>query len=88
MITAELPKLYKVYMLRCSDGSLYTGYTDCVNKRYRQHLEKSGGAKYTRRGVEELVFISFFNTRADAMKEERRLKSLKKIEKEELLKTK
>ncbi len=37
-----------VYILKCSDGTLYTGSTVDMNKRLREHNELKGGAKYTR----------------------------------------
>ena len=41
--------MYYVYMLRCADDSLYTGYTNDPDKRLRQHRgELPGGARYTR----------------------------------------
>ena len=41
-------KKYYVYILECSDGSYYTGYTDDLLKRYRKHLFGDGGCKYTK----------------------------------------
>ena len=36
------------YMVQCADGSLYTGWTNCLSKRLKAHNESKSGAKYTR----------------------------------------
>lgn len=41
-------KNYWVYILLCDNQSYYTGYTDNLEKRYRSHLNGTGGCKYTR----------------------------------------
>lgn len=76
---------WKLYMLRCSDGSLYTGITTDVDKRLEAH--RSGkGAKYTRgRGPLELVYSEECGTHSDALKRELELKALTKAQKEQLI---
>jgi putative endonuclease len=67
---------YYVYIVRCVDGSFYTGYSRNLGKRVRQHL-RGKGARYLRiHRPEELVHVEEFRTRAEAMKRERRVKSL------------
>jgi len=63
-----------VYMLRCGDGSLYTGITDDVDRRLEIH--RSGkGAKYTRgRGPLELVYVEEQPDKSSALKREIQLK--------------
>ena len=74
-----------VYMIRCKDGSLYTGWTNNLEKRFRNHCEGKG-AKYTRgRGPLELVYYEVFEDKKDAMKIEYAIKQLKKSEKEKLI---
>ena len=73
------------YMIRCKDGSLYTGWTNNLEKRFRNHCEGKG-AKYTRgRGPLELVYYEVFEDKKDAMKREYAIKQLKKSEKEKLI---
>nr|WP_289038601.1 GIY-YIG nuclease family protein [uncultured Allobacillus sp.] len=74
-----------VYMLRCRDGSLYTGYT--VDMQNRLKLHQAGKAsKYTRsRGPIELVYLEQLATKSEAMKKEANVKKLKKSEKEDLI---
>ena len=74
-----------VYMLRCGDGSLYTGITDDVLRRLEVH--RSGkGAKYTRgRGPLELVYQEEVPDKSAALKREYAIKQLRREEKEQLL---
>lgn len=78
-------KCWKLYILRCGDGSLYTGITVDVQARLEAH--RSGkGAKYTRgRGPLELVYTEECGTRSDASKREYAIKALSREEKERLL---
>lgn len=74
------------YMVRCRDGSLYTGWTTDVERRVKAHNEGKG-AKYThsRRPV-KLVYYETFETKAEAMKREYAIKHLDKEAKEKLVK--
>lgn len=74
-----------MYMIRCKDGSLYTGWTNNLEKRFRNHCEGKG-AKYTRgRGPLELVYYEVFEDKREAMRREYEIKQLKKCEKEKLI---
>lgn len=74
-----------VYILRCGDGSLYTGWTNNLERRFKSHCEGKG-AKYTRgRGPLELVYYEEFDDKIEAMKREYAIKKLKKCEKELLI---
>ena len=74
-----------LYILRCGDGSLYTGITTDVEKRLEQH--RSGkGAKYTRgRAPLELVYREECGTHSQALKRECAIKALRRKEKQELI---
>lgn len=74
-----------LYILRCKDGSLYTGITVDVQARLEQH-SSGKGAKYTRgRGPLELVYIEECGSHSDALKREIAIKRLTRAEKEELI---
>ena len=76
---------HHVYVLECSDGSLYTGYTTDVERRVAEH-DAGEGAKYTRgRTPVELVHVERFETRSAAMRREREVKALSRAEKERLV---
>jgi putative endonuclease len=77
-----------IYILKCSDGSLYTGYTTNVEERLKEHNGegKKTGAKYTRgRRPVTLVHKERFKTRSNAMKREAAIKQLTRTEKELLI---
>lgn len=67
---------YHVYIVKCNDGTLYTGITNDLERRLRQHNgEMWGGAKYTHsRGPVELVYVEKFPTRKEATKREWEIK--------------
>ncbi len=74
------------YILRCSDGSLYTGWTNNLEKRVKSH-NLGIGAKYTKpRRPVELVYYETYPSKVDAMKRESEIKKLSKQKKEELIK--
>lgn len=74
-----------VYMVRCSDGTLYTGYTNDLKNREAKHNEGKG-AHYTRiRRPVNIVYSEEFETKSEAMKREHQIKSLKREDKERLM---
>lgn len=79
--------MYYTYIMRCEDGSLYTGITTDVERRFKEHQGKLlGGAKYTKGRVPikvEIVWQS--DNRSLASKLEYRIKKLSKVDKETLI---
>ena len=76
---------WKVYILRCGDGSLYTGISNDVEGRLKAH-QSGKGAKYTRgRGPLELAYQENCGSYSDASKREAQIKKLTKREKEQLI---
>lgn len=70
-----------VYMLRCKDGSLYTGWTNDIAHRLAMH-QSGKGAKYTRgRGPLELVYREELPDKETAMRREAAIKRLTRAEK-------
>lgn len=75
-------KSWYVYILRCSDNSLYTGISTDVASRIEAH-QSGKGARYTRgRGPFVLVYQEEIGTRADALRRELEIKKLSKKDKE------
>ena len=73
------------YILRCGDNSLYTGWTNDLEKRVEMH-NAGKGAKYTKARLPvELVYYETFDTKEDAMRREYVIKQMKKKEKEKLI---
>ncbi len=73
------------YIVRCVDGTFYTGWTTNPERRCKQHNQGTG-AKYTRihRPV-ELVYTEILASRSDAMKREEKIKNMKRKQKEKLI---
>ena len=77
---------YYTYIVRCSDNTLYTGYTNDLENRIMAHNE-GRGAKYTRgRGPVELVYYEEYPTKEEAMSREWHIKRLTRPEKEKIIK--
>lgn len=78
-------KTHYVYVVECSDGTLYTGYTTDVERRVEEH-NAGEGAKYTRgRTPVRPVHVEEYETRSEAMSREHEVKSLSREEKERLV---
>ena len=77
-----------IYILRCADGSLYTGWTNDLGKRLASHQAGRGG-KYTRARLPvELVYSERFDTKSEAMRREWEIKQLTRAEKLRLIEKK
>jgi len=77
-----------VYMLECSDGSLYTGYTTNVGKRLDTH-NRGKGAKFTRSRLPcKLVYVEVYTSKQEAMSREWHIKhKLSRKDKLQLIQT-
>ena len=76
---------WHLYILRCKDGTLYTGITTDVEKRFEVH-QSGKGAKYTRgRGPLELVYRETCGTHSDALKRELEIKKMSREQKQKLI---
>lgn len=82
----ELTANYSIYILRCSDGSLYTGIATDVDRRLEEHKAGKRGAKYLRgRWPATVVFRQAIGDRSCASRVERRVKKLPRSRKEQLI---
>lgn len=81
--------MYYVYILRTSANTLYTGQTNNLKKRLKEHKSKSGrSAKYIRSFPSfSLVYSEKYKTRKEAMQREMELKGWTKVQKEALVAT-
>ncbi len=74
-----------VYILKCNDQTLYTGWTNNIEKRLKEH-NLGKGAKYTRsRRPVTLAYTEIFETKSEAMKREYQIKQLSRLQKFELI---
>jgi len=79
-VTAEL---WYLYVVKCSDDTLYAGITTDPDRRLKEHNESNKGAKYTRarRPVSGLTILGAFTKVGDALRAEKKFKSLSRREK-------
>lgn len=74
--------MWFVYMLKCSDGTIYTGITTDVDRRVGEHNNSPKGAKYTRvRRPVELIYSDLHDDKSSASKREYQIKQLSKSQK-------
>jgi len=79
--------MYYLYILKCSDKTLYTGITVDLERRVNEHNSSKLGAKYTKaRRPVKLIYSKEFCNRITASREEARIKSLTRKEKLEIIK--
>lgn len=79
--------IWYLYLLRCGDGTLYTGITTDVGKRLEAH-RTGKGAKYTKgRGPLQLAYAEACGSHSDALKRELAVKKMSRQEKECLIKS-
>ena len=72
---------YYVYIILCEGNSLYTGYTKNLESRIKLH-KKGKAARYTKmHKPKKLVHVEEFNSRAEAMRREKRIKKLTHLQK-------
>ena len=77
--------MHYVYVLECSDGTYYTGYTTDVERRVAEH-DAGEGAKYTRgRTPVDLIHVEEYETQSAAMSREHEIKSLSRRAKEQVV---
>lgn len=78
--------MYSLYIVRCADGSLYTGIATDVERRLREHQSGVRGAKFLRgKGPLRLEFTECLGDRSIALQVEYRVKQLERERKEELI---
>jgi putative endonuclease len=77
--------MYTVYILRCADGSLYTGITNDINARMKKHVAGKGAAYTRAKKVEKLVYSETAKDRSAALRREAEIKSWSRAKKLELV---
>lgn len=77
--------MWFVYILLCTDGSYYTGSTNDIKKRFKDHLGGKGG-KYTRsHKPKKIVYKEELATKSQALKREAEIKKFSRVKKEALV---
>ena len=76
---------WQVYMILCSDNSLYTGITTDMQRRFQQHADGQGAKYFRGRQPLQVVYCEADHSRSSASQREARIKALTRGEKELLL---
>ena len=74
-----------VYMIRCSDDSLYTGITKDIASRVRKHAARRGARFFRGRAPEQVVYLEDGHSRSSATRREAEIKRLRRVEKQRLI---
>lgn len=76
---------WQVYIIRCSDSSLYTGITTDIGRRLQQHANGRGAKYFRGRRPQELVYLEEGHDRSSAARREVAIKRMSRSEKEQLI---
>ncbi|MCI5071513.1 GIY-YIG nuclease family protein [bacterium] len=74
-----------VYMIQCSDKSLYTGIAKDVDKRFEQHLNKKGAKYFYGRDPIKVVYQEMFSSQGEALSREYAIKKLSSKQKKRMI---
>jgi putative endonuclease len=78
--------MYYVYLILCADNSIYTGFTDDINRRFFEHKHKKG-ARHTKLNTpKEILYTEKFDTKKLALKREQQIKRWSRKKKINLIK--
>ncbi len=80
--------MYYVYIIECSDKSIYTGITTDIQRRFKEHSLGKGGAYTRSKKVKKILYTERFETRSRALKREAEIKSWNRQKKIDLIQLK
>jgi putative endonuclease len=83
---AEGSRMWHVYIIKCGNGSLYTGITNNLKRRFREHAAGKGGHYTMSFGAVKLLYFEKCSDKSSALKREARIKSWPRREKLALIK--
>lgn len=78
--------MYFVYLIECSDRSIYTGITTDIQRRFNEHKNKKGGHYTSSKQVVRILYIEKYTTRAEALRREAQIKGWRREKKLTLVK--
>ena len=73
--------MYYVYLIQCEDGSIYTGTTNDLERRFGEHKNRNGGHYTQSHKVKKCIYTEQFPTRSAAMKREAQIKGWRREKK-------
>ena len=74
--------IWQVYIILCSDNSLYTGITTDIDRRFNQHADGTGAKYFRGRSPEQIAYIENGHNRSSASKREKQIKAMTRTAKE------
>ena len=74
-----------VYIILCSDSSLYSGITTDIERRFQQHAEGRGAKYFRGRQPLQVVYLENHNSRSSASKREYQIKAMNRVEKRSMV---
>lgn len=84
-VTAVAPKPWFVYLVRAANGSLYCGISDNPQRRFAAHQKGRGARYFLTSPAQALVYVEQWPDKAEALRQERLVKKLRKTAKEALV---
>lgn len=79
--------MYYVYIIECKDGTLYTGITTDIQRRFQEHILGKGGAYTKSKQVAKVLYTEQAKTRSEALKREAEIKGWRREKKLNLIKS-
>lgn len=76
---------WNVYIIQCSDNTLYTGITNDLARRFVAHRQQTGAKYFRGRSPEKIVYLETEHSRSTASKREIVIKKLKRMQKLQLI---
>jgi len=73
--------MYYVYLIQCEDESIYTGITNDLERRFKEHKNKIGGHYTSSHKVEKIIYTESFKTKSEALRREIQIKGWKRNKK-------
>jgi putative endonuclease len=77
--------MYYVYLIECEDKSIYTGVTNDLDRRFKEHRDRIGGHYTASHRVKKLIYSESFKTKSEALKREAQIKGWRREKKLELI---
>lgn len=78
--------MYFIYLIKCDDGTIYTGITNDLNRRFNEHKNGKGGHYTKSKGVTRLLYSEPCKDKSSALKKEAQIKGWTRIKKLNLIK--
>ena len=78
---AAMTSNWQVYIILCSDNSLYTGITTDIDRRFREHAGGSGAKYFRARQPLRVVYLEHGHNRSSASRRETRIKAMSRLDK-------